>query len=71
MDTLLSFFHHRKKLENRLGVERNAAGHRFKLNRDMVGYFDSARQMGGLGWLWVVNAAFLLAPVSPASVQQR
>ena len=29
------------KLEERTGLERNAKGHRFKLNRDRVGYFHS------------------------------
>jgi ATPase subunit of ABC transporter with duplicated ATPase domains len=33
----------KKKLEERFGVERSASGHRFKLNRDMVGYFLSNR----------------------------
>jgi ATPase subunit of ABC transporter with duplicated ATPase domains len=33
----------RKKLEERFGVERSASGHRFKLNRDMIGYFESNR----------------------------
>lgn len=37
----------KKKLDNRLGMEKNAAGHRLKINKDFVGYFDSARQMGG------------------------
>lgn len=32
-----------KKLEERFGVEHSAKGTRFKLNRDMVGYFDSRR----------------------------
>jgi ATP-binding cassette subfamily F protein 3 len=32
----------RRKLE-RIGLERNAKGHRFKLNRDRVGYFLSVR----------------------------
>ncbi|GAB4816948.1 hypothetical protein N2152v2_003994 [Parachlorella kessleri] len=34
----------KKKLENRMGVEKNAAGHRLKVNKDFVGYFDAARQ---------------------------
>ncbi|KAI7843107.1 hypothetical protein COHA_003278 [Chlorella ohadii] len=34
----------KKKLENRMGMEKNAAGHRLKINKDFVGYFDSARQ---------------------------
>ncbi|KAL4449533.1 hypothetical protein ABPG77_007177 [Micractinium sp. CCAP 211/92] len=34
----------KKKLENRMGMEKNAAGHRLKVNRDFIGYFDSARQ---------------------------
>eukprot|EP01134_Creolimax_fragrantissima_P000639 CFRG0639T1 len=33
----------KKKLENRSGVERNAAGHRFKLNRDLAGFHLTAR----------------------------
>lgn len=36
----------RKKLENRMGMEKNAAGHRLKVNRDFIGYFESARQQG-------------------------
>jgi ATPase subunit of ABC transporter with duplicated ATPase domains len=31
------------KLDERLGYERNAKGHRFKLNRDRVGWHDSVR----------------------------
>ena len=31
------------KLETRLGVEVNSKGHRFKLNRDHIGYFHSNR----------------------------
>ena len=31
------------KLETRLGVEVNSKGHRFKLNRDRIGYFHSNR----------------------------
>ena len=31
------------KLEERVGMERNAKGHRFKLNRDRPGYHDSVR----------------------------
>ena len=34
----------RKKLEERMGVERNAAGHRFKLNRDLPGYYLGTRR---------------------------
>ncbi|KAL4855189.1 ABC transporter F family member 3 [Chlorella vulgaris] len=34
----------KKKLENRMGMEKNAAGHRLKINKDLVGYFDTARQ---------------------------
>ncbi|KAL4443909.1 hypothetical protein ABPG75_011646 [Micractinium tetrahymenae] len=34
----------KKKLENRMGMEKNAAGHRLKINKDFVGYFDAARQ---------------------------
>ena len=30
-----------------MGMEKNAAGHRLRLNKDMVGYFDAARQQGG------------------------
>ncbi|ORX75648.1 P-loop containing nucleoside triphosphate hydrolase protein [Anaeromyces robustus] len=33
----------KKKLVERTGLEKNAYGHRFRLNRDMVGYFDSNR----------------------------
>lgn len=33
----------RKKKLERTGVNKNAKGHRFKLNRDRVGYFDSVR----------------------------
>jgi len=33
----------KKKLVERTGLETNAYGHRFKLNRDMVGYFESNR----------------------------
>ncbi|WIA34151.1 hypothetical protein OEZ86_012513 [Tetradesmus obliquus] len=33
----------KKKLEERHGMDRNAAGHKFKLNRDLVGYFESRR----------------------------
>jgi hypothetical protein len=29
-----------------MGVEKNAAGHRLRINKDFVGYFDSARQQG-------------------------
>lgn len=32
----------RKKLE-RVGLEKNASGHRFRLNRDRIGYFDAVR----------------------------
>lgn len=32
-----------KKLEDRWGLERNAAGHRFKLNRDLGGYYLTSR----------------------------
>lgn len=32
-----------KKLEERWGLERNAAGHRFKLNRDLGGYYLTSR----------------------------
>ena len=43
----------RKKLEWRLGAEKNAKGHRVKVNKDFVGYFESARLQGarlaGLG----------------------
>jgi hypothetical protein len=28
------------------GMEKNAAGHRLKINKDLVGYFDTARQQG-------------------------
>ncbi|PSC67915.1 ABC transporter ATP-binding [Micractinium conductrix] len=34
----------KKKLENRMGMEKNAAGHRLRVHKDFVGYFDSARQ---------------------------
>lgn len=27
-------------------MEKNAKGHRFRLQRDMIGYFDAARQQG-------------------------
>ncbi|KAH8920941.1 P-loop containing nucleoside triphosphate hydrolase protein [Atractiella rhizophila] len=33
-----------KKIDDRLGMERNEKGHRFKLNRDAVGYFTTSRQ---------------------------
>lgn len=33
----------KKKLNDRFGVERSASGHRFKLNQDMVGYFETGR----------------------------
>jgi ATPase subunit of ABC transporter with duplicated ATPase domains len=33
----------KKKLVERTGLEKNAYGHRFRLNRDMIGYFDSNR----------------------------
>lgn len=33
-----------KKLNDRWGLETNAAGHRFKLNRDLQGYFFTSRQ---------------------------
>lgn len=29
----------KKKLEDRIGLEKNAHGHRFKLNRDRIGYY--------------------------------
>lgn len=29
-----------------MGMEKNTAGHRLKINRDFVGYFDAARQQG-------------------------
>lgn len=29
-----------------MGMEKNAAGHRLKVNRDFVGYFEAARQQG-------------------------
>eukprot|EP00887_Chlorella_sp_A99_P007453 scaffold2.g7453.t1 len=32
------------KLQERLGVEKNAAGHRLRLNRDLVGYFENRRE---------------------------
>ena len=32
-----------KKLDNRMGMEKNASGGRFKLNRDLVGYHLTAR----------------------------
>ncbi|KAI8849289.1 P-loop containing nucleoside triphosphate hydrolase protein [Chytridium lagenaria] len=32
-----------RKLDERFGLEKNAKGHKFKLNRDMVGYFESNR----------------------------
>lgn len=32
-----------KKLDERWGLERNAAGHRFKLNRDLGGYYLTSR----------------------------
>ncbi|KAK0111755.1 hypothetical protein ONS95_002090 [Cadophora gregata] len=32
-----------KKLDNRMGMEKNATGGRFKLNRDLVGYHLTAR----------------------------
>lgn len=41
----------KKKLEGRLGMEKNAAGHRLKINKDFVGYFESARQQGGSRWV--------------------
>ena len=47
----------RKKLEERSGIERNDKGHRFKLNRDFAGYYESRRPQlqvwagrGGGGW---------------------
>lgn len=33
-----------KKLDDRMGLQVSAKGHRFKLNRDMVGYFHTARE---------------------------
>jgi ATPase subunit of ABC transporter with duplicated ATPase domains len=33
-----------KKLDDRMGMQVNARGHRFKLNDDMVGYFHSSRE---------------------------
>lgn len=33
----------RKKKMERIGNEKNASGHRFKLNRDRIGYYDSLR----------------------------
>ncbi|KAG8425207.1 hypothetical protein J3458_001937 [Metarhizium acridum] len=33
-----------KKLDDRMGMQVSAKGHRFKLNRDMVGYFHTARE---------------------------
>lgn len=33
----------KKKLEDRMGVERSAHGHRFKLNRDLMGYHLTKR----------------------------
>ncbi|KAL4915489.1 P-loop containing nucleoside triphosphate hydrolase protein [Aspergillus aurantiobrunneus] len=33
-----------KKLDNRMGVQVNARGGRFKLNRDLVGWHESARE---------------------------
>lgn len=33
-----------KKLDERMGVQTSALGHRFKLNRDMVGYFTEMRE---------------------------
>ncbi|BGP24160.1 iron complex transport system ATP-binding protein [Rhodotorula toruloides] len=32
-----------KKLDERWGLEQSASGHRFKLNRDLVGYYTSRR----------------------------
>lgn len=34
----------KKKLENRMGMEKNAAGHRLRINKDMAGWHDAARQ---------------------------
>ncbi|KNC73106.1 hypothetical protein SARC_14336, partial [Sphaeroforma arctica JP610] len=34
----------RKKIETRSGVEKNAKGHRFKLNRDLAGYHLTFRE---------------------------
>ena len=34
-----------KKLDERWGLERNAAGHRFKLNRDFEGFHETTRAM--------------------------
>ncbi|TWU76593.1 hypothetical protein ED733_008054 [Metarhizium rileyi] len=33
-----------KKLDDRMGMQVNAKGHRFKLNREMVGYFHTSRE---------------------------
>ncbi|KAF8066225.1 abcF4 [Scenedesmus sp. PABB004] len=40
---LLQAASRKKKLVERSGLDRSAAGHRFKLNRDLVGYFESRR----------------------------
>ncbi|OAQ69065.1 ABC transporter [Pochonia chlamydosporia 170] len=33
-----------KKLDDRMGMQVNAKGHRFKLNRELVGYFHTSRE---------------------------
>eukprot|EP00775_Hariotina_reticulata_P010042 gene10042-10198_t len=40
---LLQAASRKKKLEDRLGLDKNAKGHKFKLNRDMAGYHDARR----------------------------
>lgn len=42
-----------------MGMEKNAKGHRFRVQRDMIGYFDAARQQGELApeaHLWCRSA---------------
>ena len=40
---MIHFLEDRKKKLDRIGMEKNEAGHRFKLNRDRMGYFFSVR----------------------------